>query len=58
MGWFKVGTEVLPVIVFIFGFWIAPNRSIEAVKDIGAEFIGIVKIITKIFCKETNKNLV
>ena len=41
---------------FIFDTWFAYKIPSNDAKDLGGEFIGIVKTNTKSFCKDTTKN--
>ena len=43
--------------VFLIDSWFCSKRSAEAVMDVGANMVGIVKINTKGFCKDTIENL-
>ena len=43
--------------ILIFDSWFAPKRSAEAMMDVGADIIGMVKINTKGFCKDITKNM-
>ena len=38
---------------FLFDSWFASNNAAEAAMEVGAELIGMVKINTKGFCRET-----
>ena len=42
---------------FLFGSFFPSKRSAEAVMDVGADMIGMVKTNTKGLCKETIENL-
>ena len=42
---------------FIFDFWFSSKKSEKAALDIGADMIGVVKINTKVFCKNTIEKL-
>ena len=41
----------------LFDSWFASKKAAEAVMEVGAKFIGMVKKNTKVFCKETIENL-
>ena len=42
---------------FLFDSWFASKKEAEAAMGMGAEFIGMVKTKTKVFCKETIEKL-
>ena len=42
---------------FLFGSFFSSKRSAEAVMDVGADMIGMVKTNTKGFCKNTIEKL-
>ena len=50
-------TKVTNKDCFIFDSWFSSNKLAESLMDVGADMIVMVKINTKIFCKETIDNL-
>ena len=42
---------------FRFDRWFASKKAVEAVIEVGAKLIGMVKTNTKVFCKDTIENL-
>ena len=38
---------------FLFDSWLSSKKAAESDMEVGAELIGMVKINTKVFCKET-----
>ena len=42
---------------FLFDNWFVSKKAAEAAMEVGANFIGMVKTNTKVFCKETIEKL-
>ena len=42
---------------FLFDNWFVSKKAAEAAMEVGADFIGMVKTNTKVFCKETIENI-